>query len=128
MLTGAAQTQADFFAVSAHWQKSLREHGWKERKKPLQTSVFVADQFLKHGRACVSLSLVHGDQVGHVLLAMQGLFAHNEIDVGILCLEGKAPFAHVKADLEWLRPVVTVPMFVVAVHSEIHTGFGHIPA
>lgn len=121
MLVGTAQVDEDIFAVSAHWQKFLREHGWRGCKNPLQTSVFVKDEFLICGRACVTLSLVHGDQVGHVLLAMQGLFAHRQIDVGILCMEGKTTLARVKADLAWLDKVVTVPMFVVAVHSGLRT-------
>ena len=115
MLVGTAQSKEDIFAIMAHWHKFLRQHGWRERKKPLQTNGFVDDHFLALGRACVSLSLVHGHQVGHVLLAMQGLLAQGEIEVGILCVEGKDTLARIKADLGWLRGVVTVPLFLVAV-------------
>jgi hypothetical protein len=115
MIVGASETNEDIFELATHWKKFLHEHGWKERKPPLQTSVFVEDQFVTYKRACVSLSLVHGDQVGHVLLAFQGLFAHKEIDAGVLCVSGKETFNRVKADLSWLQGIVTVPIWVVAV-------------
>jgi hypothetical protein len=46
-------------------------------------------------------------------LALQGLFQHKEIDVGILCVVGKETFARVKADLTWLGQVVTAPVLLV---------------
>jgi len=115
MVVGASEANKDVFMVAAQWNGFLRKHGWRERKPPLQTSVFVEDQFLAYKRACVSLSLVHGDQVGHVLLAFQGLFVRKEIDVAILCVSGRETFIRVKADLSWLQAVVTVPIWVVAV-------------
>jgi hypothetical protein len=122
MLVGTAETEGDLFEVAARWSRFLLDHGWKECRPPLQTSAFIKDQFLWHERACVNLSLVHGDQVGHVLLAFQGLFAHRDIDVGVLCVGGRETFNRVKADLSWLQDTVTVPIWVVSVIPFTGTG------
>jgi hypothetical protein len=117
MLMGATKSDEDIFAVATHWRKFLQQHGWRELKTPLKTSGFVEDQFLISGRACVNLSLVHGNQVGHVLLAFQGLFEHKQIRAGVLCVGGKDTLTRVKADLRWLQDTITVPIWVVAVIS-----------
>ena len=115
LLVGAALARENIFATETHWRRFLRQHGWKEFRQPLQTSGFVRDEFLASGRARLSLALAHGNQVGHILLAFQGLFARRQMAVGILCVHTAETFSRVQTDLAWLRPVLTVPIWLVAV-------------
>jgi len=115
MLLGAALAQEDPLALNAHWRKFLCQHGWKERKPPLRTSASAETQFLMSKRACVALSLLPNDQIGAILLALQGLYAHKEIGAGILCVGGQDAFNRAKADLEWLHRIVTIPIWAVGI-------------